>query len=112
MRGIKNFNFPAFHEWAILLRDQGHIVFSPAEKDIERHGADISAGNWSGDERLASAQHGFDLRIAFAEDLEYICHHAEAVALLPGWQNSKGATAERAVAEALGLGISYLGVSL
>lgn len=106
MRGIENFNFPAFHRGAAYLRQCGHEVFSPAERDIERHnGVDISAGNATGDEKLAVTQHGFDLRTALGEDLAWICHKAEAIALLPGWERSKGATAEKATADALGLTI-------
>ena len=70
MRGYPQFNFPAFHAYAKMLREQGHTVFSPAEKDIERHGTDISADNATGDESLAAKQHGFNLRVALAEDLE------------------------------------------
>ena len=103
MRGIPEFNFPAFHAAAKRLRECGHIVFSPAEKDMERHGTDISKGNATGSEAEAAATHGFNLRLALAEDLEYICTHADAVALLPGWEKSKGAMAERATGEALGL---------
>jgi hypothetical protein len=103
MRGIAQFNFPAFHEAARQLRADGHEVFSPAEKDNERYGTDISKGNSDGDETKAAAEHGFNLREAFAVDLMWICQHAEGIALLPGWENSKGARAERAVAEALGL---------
>jgi hypothetical protein len=109
MRGIPEFNFPAFHAAAAKLRAEGHEVFSPAERDIERHGGvDISAGNATGDEKLASQQHGFDLRTALAEDLDFICRKAEAIALLPGWVNSKGARAEHAAAVALGLRIILL----
>jgi len=103
MRGIPLFNFPAFHQAAAELRAQGHEVFSPAERDNEYHGTDISAGNLAGDESQAAKEHGFDLREALLHDLTYICKEAEGIALLPGWKNSKGATAEHAVAVALGL---------
>src|SRR5262245_30802078 len=102
-RGRPGFNFPAFHRAAVALRAAGHDVFSPAERDIERHGADISAGNHSGDEDAAARKYGFDLRVALGEDLAWICANAEAIALLPGWRESKGATADRAAAVALGL---------
>lgn len=109
MRGIPEFNFPAFHAAAAKLRADGHEVFNPAERDIERHnGVDISKGNVSGDESLAAVQHGFDLRVALGEDLAYICAKAQGVALLPGWQNSKGARAEFHTAIALGLEIITL----
>lgn len=108
MRGLPEFNFPAFHRAAAILRGQGHEVFSPAEKDIERHGVDISKGNADGDEEYASKQHGFSLREALGIDLAWICAHAEAVALLPGWERSTGANAERAAAKALGLKLLYL----
>jgi len=103
MRGLPYFNFPAFHEAADKLRSLGHDVFSPAERDNDRHGKDISAGNVAGCEAVAAAEHGFNLREALAEDLEFICWHADAIALLPGWERSKGATAERAAGLALGL---------
>lgn len=108
MRGIPEFNFPAFHAEAASLRAQGHEVFNPAERDNERHGRDISKGNATGDEALAAAQHGFDLREAFAEDMAYICLTADAIAMLPGWSGSRGATAELATARALGLEVIYL----
>lgn len=108
MTGIPHFNFPAFHAAAERLRAEGHFVFSPAEKDNERHGTDISKGNANGDVALATKQHGFSRREALGVDLAWICAEAEGVALLPGWQNSKGAKAERAAAEALGLEVIEL----
>ena len=108
MRQIREFNFPAFHAATAKLRAEGHEVFNPAERDIERHGTDISKGNDTGCEETAAKQHGFDLRIALGEDLAWICAHADAVYLLPNWRNSKGATAERAVALALGLQVIEL----
>ena len=103
MRGIPEFNFPAFHAATARLREAGHTVFSPAEADNEHHGVDISKGNATGDEEVAAKEHGFNLRFALGKDLAWICAEAEAVALLNGWERSKGAKAEKAAGEALGL---------
>jgi hypothetical protein len=108
MRGIPEFNFPAFHAAAAKLRSDGHEVFSPAEADNKRHGKDISKGNAAGDESVAAKEHGFNLREALGIDLAWICAEADAIALLPGWENSKGANAERATAVALGLEVFEL----
>lgn len=108
MRGIPEFNFPAFNAAADRLRFDGHEVFNPAEKDNERHGKDISKGNESGCEKVAAEQHGFNLRVALGDDLAWICAEADAIALLPGWENSKGAKAEHATAVALGLEVIIL----
>lgn len=108
MRGIPEFNFPAFHKAAAGLRAEGHIVFNPAERDNEHHGTDISKGNMTGDESLAAAQHGFNLREALGAELAWICAEADAIALLSGYENSKGALAEYHTAKALGLDIICL----
>lgn len=104
MRGYPNFNHQAFRVGAAVLRDAGHEVFSPVESSEAMYGADIYTKNPEGDEAIA----GIDGRKVFAADLAYICEHAEAVALLPGWEKSKGATAERATALALGLELLFL----
>jgi len=110
MRGIPHFNFPRFHAVTSLLRKDGHTVFNPAEKDIERLGNDLSAGNPTGDEKQA-ANEGFSLRQALAEDCEFICKQADTVMMLPGWEKSNGAQAEQRLAVALqseGVEIVYL----
>jgi hypothetical protein len=108
MRGIPEFNFPAFNAAAAWLKSRGHYVFNPAAKDNERHGTDISKGNATGDEKIATEQHGFNLREALYDDLKFITLEADGIALLPGWRNSKGATAEHATAVALGLKVVEL----
>ena len=108
MRSIPFFNFPAFNAATAKLRAEGWLVFNPAERDNERHGTDISKGNATGDESIAAKEHGFDLRVALADDLNFICREADAIALLPGWRESKGATAEHATALALGLRVIQL----
>lgn len=113
MRGYPEFNFPAFNAVSKRLRADGHDVFNPAERDIERHGGvDISKGNSTGCEAEAAKTHGFDLRVALAEDMDFICRKADAIVMLPGWEGSKGATAERATALALGLKVLEYGADL
>lgn len=109
MSGIPHFNFPAFNKACAILRAEGHAVFNPAERDIERHGGvDISADNHAGSQEHAAKVHGFSLRDALADDTAFICKEADAIAMLPGWENSKGARAEHALAFALGHTIIYL----
>lgn len=105
MSGIKDFNFPAFHAAAKKLREQGHEVFNPAEKDEEIHDKSIFVGD--GDVE-ASEKKGFSLRAALAADMKYIAEEAEAIALLPNWEYSGGARAEWALAAALRHKFIYL----
>jgi Domain of unknown function (DUF4406) len=106
MRGIRDFNFPAFSAGAKLLRAQGHDVFSPHEKDEEMHGPEAYK-SVRGDEREATAK-GFNLRTALYEDTKYICLEADAIRMLPGWEFSNGALAEFYLARALNHNIGYL----
>ena len=108
MRGIANFNFPAFYAAAHKLRAEGYEVFNPAERDNDDHGCDISKGNLTGSVEQATADHGFNLRNALAHDLTYICREADVIALLPGWNKSAGAIAEFHTANALGLEVILL----
>jgi hypothetical protein len=107
MRGYPKFNFPAFDAATAKLRADGHFVFNPAERDRERDGKDWGEEVKSGDLAEASAK-GFNLREALGDDLAFICKEAEAIALLPGWEKSKGATAEFSTAVALGLQIIHV----
>jgi hypothetical protein len=106
MSGYKDFNFPAFHAAAAWLRAQGHVVFSPAENDIETLGEQALKSE-TGDQAEA-AKHGFSLRKALADDTRYICLEADAIAMLPGWEKSGGARAEHALAVTLGHKVIYL----
>lgn len=98
MRGLPEFNFPAFDRAAEQLTSMGHEVFSPAERD-RANGLDVTGrtGNESSEEM------GFNLRAALRDDLDFICDHAEGVILLPGWATSTGVAAEHATAIALGI---------
>lgn len=109
MRGYKDFNFPAFDFAAAKLREQGHEVFSPAERDRSAHGAEVNKSETGdlNDPKVKAS--GFSLREALCADTNYISLSATAIALLPGWEKSSGANAEMALAKALGLTQIILG---
>lgn len=109
MTGQPYFNFPAFFEAAKVLRDMGHEVFSPAEHDQER-GGDFwkNCPTGSHEELVATNTPQINYKDCMRIDVNWIIDHAEAIALLPGWEKSKGARAEKALAECLGLEVIVL----
>jgi hypothetical protein len=104
MRGIPQFNFPAFTKAAELLREEGYHVTSPHEMDIADYGPDA----FQDPEGLEVDSIHFNLRTVLGDDLLFICEWAEMVCVLPGWETSKGVRAEIATAEALGIDVVYL----
>lgn len=107
MRGLPEFNFPAFIKGADRLRARGYRVFNPADRDIE---AGFDPSGMTGFEDLQKSD--FSLREALAADVAFISERAEAVVLLPGWETSKGAQAEVALARALDLPVIPLSAAL
>ncbi len=93
MTGLPLYNFPAFDAAAEKLRQRGHRVINPADLD---RAAGITANT-------APLPPGF-MREAMRRDLNAICD-CDAIALLPGWQKSKGVAVEMALARFLGLEI-------
>lgn len=89
MTGLPEWNFPAFDDAAKRLRAGGLAVLSPAEKDLE------------GGFDPASDGEGFDLRAALEWDVAAVLA-ADAVVVLPGWEDSAGCVVEVLTAEALG----------
>lgn len=85
MTGIPDFNYPAFNAAAEALRAAGHTVLNPV--DSEQHNDTGKPQRWD-----------WYMRHALRMVLD-----SEALALLPGWENSKGARLEFQVADSLGL---------
>lgn len=82
MAGMPEDNYPEFNKAAAWLRSKGHMVFNPAE--LEQTSYDIKNND--------------QLRKIMAKEFAFICLESECIALLPGWENSKGAFAEWALA--------------
>lgn len=104
MRGKKWFNFPDF-DWAKeCLTRAGWEVISPADLDREI-GFDVNSlppdTDWSDVTKL-----GFDLKAAVQRDVAAILD-CDAIFMLHGWSESRGAKAEKAIAEWLGLMVFY-----
>lgn len=97
MRGIEQFNFPAFHEAAAQLRALGHEVVSPAEHDLEL-----------GFDPALNSLDGFDMEAAMRWDVAQVLT-ADVVCLLGGWESSEGVAVELAVARAIGVPIREFG---
>lgn len=84
MTGLPDLNFPAFNEAARKLRALGHRVINPAEINTE---GDLT---W---EQCMRA------------DIRALCD-CHVLALLPGWETSKGAHLELHLAHRLGIEIT------
>ncbi len=91
MTGLKDHNYPAFHREAARLRRLGHDVVSPAELN-------------------ASLEHeGWDA--CMARDLPAL-RTCDAIQLLPGWENSRGAKREIDESRTCGIRVFYPSESL
>jgi hypothetical protein len=90
MRGIPEYNFPAFYAAAAALRQHGLDVWSPAENDVNQDGFDPAKD---------TAQ---PMRHYMRRDLPAVLD-ADMVCVLPGWEKSQGAQLEVHVARACGI---------
>ena len=101
MSGHVDYNFPAFFAASEFLEQQGYAAINPAQLDID-------AGYPLERLKLLTPEEFQEfLKGAMKRDLEAI-QSCDALVLLPGWEKSKGARAERAVAEWAGLRVGYL----
>lgn len=90
MRGLPNWNFEAFDEATKRWQEAGHNAFGPAA--LFRA---IDYPMETGEER-GHCTHAIQVDLA-------CIYAADAIALLPGWEKSRGVTVELSVAQFLGL---------
>lgn len=81
MSGLPDLNFPAFHAAAAALRAKGFDVVNPAELNADNQ------GDWAS---------------CMKADIKAMCD-CTALALLPGWEDSRGAHLEVHLAHRLGM---------
>lgn len=104
MRGIKHFNFPAFDAARDHLKDRGWNTISPA--DLDRAIGFYEKAFPDDYDWIDLKKADFDLNDAVDRDVKAI-KECQAIYMLKGWEKSKGATAEKALAEWLGLEVLY-----
>jgi hypothetical protein len=80
MTGLPDFNYPAFNAAAAQLRAAGYTVVNPAENGLP------ATAPWADHMRA---------------DIIAMLHQCNAVALLPGYETSKGAQLELHIAKSL-----------
>ncbi|MBV6304913.1 DUF4406 domain-containing protein [Candidimonas humi] len=90
MTGLPGLNFEAFRHAAHQLRAAGHVVVNPTEINLDPTAA------WS---------------TCMRADIAHLVT-CNAMALLPGWECSRGATLEHRIARALQMDIRELGAWL
>lgn len=86
MAGLPQHNFPAFHAQAAFLRAAGYHVINPADLNPE------PGKSW--EECLRT-------------DIRELCS-CDAIALMPGWERSKGANLELHIAHRVGMEVMHL----
>ena len=97
MRGYPRYNFPAFDSAEAALLAAGYPrVCSPARMDRD---AGFHPGESIVDEQF--------MRDAIERDAVAICN-SDGIALLPGWEESRGVEVELTIAKFLGLDIRPL----
>lgn len=87
MTGLVDFNYRAFFEAERSLTERGHTVLNPARTEDREN-----CITWT------------DYMRASLRDLS----HAEGIALLDGWQNSRGAQMEYRIGHDLGIEVAPL----
>jgi len=91
MTGLPGLNFPAFIAATLQLRGLGFDVVNPVE---------LNPGPGPADQH--SAEYAAHWRQCMRVDIQALVQ-CDGVALLPGWERSRGAKLERLIADALGL---------
>jgi hypothetical protein len=109
MTGLVDFNFPKFFAAEKVLKAEGWLVVNPAAHDLETGMVEtfypFLRREYGGTLHYRSTDK-FDLKTVLLWDLDQVAK-CDAIFLLDGWEDSKGANAELALAKALGKEVLY-----
>lgn len=105
MRNHAQYNFPAFDAAAEKLRAEGYKVINPADMDRE---SGLCPSKLPDDWDWSTYPPGTDASEFVDRDLDALAT-CDAIYMLPGWEDSQGASAEHAVATWRGLTVFYPG---
>jgi hypothetical protein len=103
MSGIPGYNFHAFDAATAALDFLGHEVVSPAEHDREVYPAIESTPEFA----VGAPPVGFTYESVLGWDFKQIID-CDGIVMLPGWEASRGARAEKFVAEMTGKRVLHL----
>ena len=103
MTGHKHFNYPKFDLAESQLNALGYTVLSPASMS---RNAGFSPESLPADYDWSKNPPGFDFERCAMEDVKAV-FYCDSVLMLSGWEHSKGARAEHALAIWLGKRIIY-----
>lgn len=105
MRGIKDFNKQAFYDAESYLISLGHDAVNPFAIDVEM-GIDMTSPNGDTSDIKGFTQDS--LKEIICRDVDALLE-CDAVYMLESWRDSKGAKAERAIAQWAGIEVLYQG---
>lgn len=97
MRGLPELNFPAFDKARDYAKSRGWEPISPADMDRNSGIKEDYQNTFRPEETRSFVERDMDALLSLRAE------HGDAIALLPGWEKSTGATAEFFVAKWLGL---------
>lgn len=112
IRGLPQFNAPAFFLAEEILEAEGWEPFNPVALDIDLYGPGFGAAMMASEtgDQSELDRFEFDIKATLAEDLRLVAM-SDAIYMLDGWENSSGARAEKALAEALGIMVLFQDVN-
>jgi Domain of unknown function (DUF4406) len=93
INGVPDYNIPLFDHVADKLRNAGYDVYNPL--DLARKWYGINLEDWKA---MSPQEQREARRRLLAEEVRWLAANADIIFLLPGWERSLGARAERELA--------------
>lgn len=95
MTGYEDFNYPAFHEVARKLAERGELFYSPAHHPVMGYELEPP-----------EPEEAMSWEYYMRESLKMLLE-CDSILMLPGWEDSRGSSIEREIADVLKMPITY-----